>query len=647
MGEHNVENYSDPHHLRLFTKHLLADLRALEQMLSDGTIESGVRRIGAEQEFVLVDASWRPASIGPEVLEKLSGSQFASELGRFNVEFNLLPPLTFEGDCLRRLEAQLTRAVEDLARVAETFGARPILTGILPTHCTSNLGLDNMVPRPRYLALAAAMKEMRGEAFECRFSGTDELIIRHDTVMLESANTSCQFHFQVGPEEFPRFYNAAQAVAGPVLAAAVNSPLLFGRRLWRESRIALLQQAVDTRRPGFQLEQRSARVSFGKQWVRKCISEIFRDDIARFRVIMGTEIDENPLEVLGRGGVPRLKALQLHNTTVYRWNRPCYGVCNGKPHLRIENRILPAGPTVVDQVANGAFWFGLIGGVLRKYDDITERMEFDTAKTNFMAAARMGLDTLLTWVDGKRMTAQELIYEHLVPLAEEGLTACGIAQGDIDRYLGIIAARVDSGKTGAQWQLDSYCALKGKHTMTERLSALTAAMWSRFRDGKPVHEWPIARMDEGEGWEQSYTRVEQYMTTDLFTVHEDEVVDLAACLMDWEHIRHVPVKNGDDRIVGLISARQLLRFLAHDKPHDLAHPIAAREVMQPDPITVAPETTTLEAVEIMRKHRISCLPVVKNGRVVGMVSERDFMRVSAELVEGRLRNGPADSGPPA
>jgi CBS domain-containing protein len=291
---------------------------------------------------------------------------------------------------------------------------------------------------------------------------------------------------------------------------------------------------------------------------------------------------------------------------------------------------------VADEVANGAFWFGLIGGVIAKYGDVTKVMDFDTAKSNFMAASRMGLHTLLSWVEGKTMPAQELICEHLIPLAEAGLAECHVDRADIDRYLGIIDARTRSGRTGSKWILDSYAAFHGKHTQSERLSALAAAMWSRQQSGKPVHTWSVATLDEGGGWEQSYARVDQYMTTDLFTVHEDELIDLAACLMDWNHIRHIPVKNDEDCLVGILSARQLLRFLGHDKPHDSTHPIAAKDVMERNPITVTPDTSTLDAVEIMRRHRISCLPVTSEGRVVGIVSERDFMRVASELVEERL-----------
>jgi len=613
MGDKEVHRYTDPDRLRVFMKCLLTDLRALEQMLEADQIENGVRRIGAEQELVLVDPEWRPAPVAIEVLEKLSDPMFTTELACFNLEFNMAP-LEFKGDCLRAMESEMHARINQVRAAAAECGAALLMTGILPTIRKSDLEIENLTPKPRYHALNEALRNLRGDDFEFRFTGTDELIVRHESVLLEACNTSCQVHFQVSADEFARFYNIAQAIAAPVLAAASNSPLLFGRRLWRETRIALFQQAVDTRQPGHHPQERT-----------------------RFRVILGMEIDEDPFDMLGRGEAPRLKALQLHNSTVYRWMRPCYGICNGKPHLRIENRVLPAGPTVLDEVANAAFWFGLIGGAATKYGHINECMDFDTAKTNFMVAARHGLDSQLRWLDDRPRPTRELILEEFLPLAKLGLTDSGIDADDIDRYLTVIEKRVSTGRTGAQWLLDSLNALKDCGTKAEQLIAVTSGMWTRQQEGTPVHEWSLARRTESGGWKKSYQRVDQYMTTDVFTVHEDEVIDLVANLMDWERIRHVPVEDSEHRLVGLISYRQLLRFLARDLPHGKSHPVPAKAIMQRDPITVTPETPTLEAIELMRRERVACLPVVKNKRLVGIVTEVDFIAVAAELLEKHLR----------
>jgi CBS domain-containing protein len=637
MTEPTVDSYSDPTRLRRFMKHLLNDVRALEKMIEDGMIEKGIRRIGAEQELCLVDRNgWGPAPVAEEVLKSLDDRVFTPEVGRFNVEFNV-EPLRFGGNCLSQLEKVLSERIEEARGAANDGGWEVVMTGILPTIQKSDLGLENMMPKQRYYALNSAIRRFRGEEFEIRITGTDDLSLRHESVMLEACNTSCQAHFQVGPEEFAELYNLAQVCTAPVLAAAVNSPLLFGRRLWKETRIALFQQAVDTRQPGHHLRERSARVSFGNDWIRESVLEIYREDITRFRVMLGIDIEEDPFKVLEDGGVPKLQALQLHNGTIYRWNRPCYGVLDGKPNLRIEFRALPAGPTVVDQIANAAFWFGLLSALSRTYQDITKVIEFDKAKRNFIDAARNGLRAQLTWLEGKTVPAGVLITQELLPVAREGLQRAGILSEDIDRYLGVIEERVASDRTGAQWLLDSLAAMDGNAKLGEKMSALTAATLARQKTGQPVHTWDLARLEEGGGWEANYQRVEQYMSTDLFTVHEDEVIDLVANMMDWKHIRHIPVEDEEHRLVGIVSYRMLLRLLARDSPHGKDWPIPVREVMHRNPVTVHPSTSTLEAIELMRKNKVACLPVVQDGRLVGIVTEHDFLRVAGDLLTKKLR----------
>ncbi len=529
-----------------------------------------------------------------------------------------------------------------LQRLRETAGARDlqiILTGILPTIRKSDLGLENMTPMPRYRALDRAMKEMRGGAYEFHIKGLDELLVKHDSVMVEACNASFQVHFQVGPEEFPNLYNVAQVVAAPILAAATNSPLLFGRQLWRETRIALFQQAIDTRRSIHHLRDRSPRVDFGRQWVRNSVLELFQEDIARFRALMSADIEQDSLEILRRGEIPELRALRLHNSTVYRWNRACYGLLDGVPHLRIENRVLPSGPTVIDQVANAAFWFGLISELSSKYPDITEAIEFEDAKMNFSTAARLGLGAEVAWLHGESMSATSLICDRLVPLAEQGLKRSAVTDAEIERYLGVIAARVGAHRTGSQWMIQSLAMMRDQGTPSERLNAVTAATITRQTDGRPVHEWEPAKLEEAGGWRSNFLKVEQYMSTDLYTVREDEPLDLVAGLMEWEHIRHVPVEDQKHRLVGLVSYRTLLRLLARGEMSGDARQRAVSEVMRRDLVTVDPEASTLEAIDKMRKHRIGCLPVVKDGRLVGIVTERDFMNVSAELLEQKLKEG--------
>jgi CBS domain-containing protein len=625
-------------------RRLLGDLRAFERMLDEGAFERGVARVGAEQELFLVDRAYRPAPAALELLARLGDPHFTTEIAAFNLEANL-DPLPFGGDCLRRLEAQVGELVERVRAAGEPLGVQPVMTGILPTIRKSDLALENLTPGPRYRALNNAMGALRGGPYEFRIKGLDELVVTHDSTLIEGCNTSFQVHLQVAPEDFVRLYNAAQAAAAPVLAAATNSPLLFGRRLWRETRIALFQQAVDTRGASDDLRERSPRVTFGSRWVERSPLDLYRDDVTRFRALLGGGAEEDPFAKLDRGEAPELAALRVYNGTVYRWNRACYGVTDGRPHIRIENRMLPSGPTAVDEVANAAFWLGLVGGVAGEYGDVGKVMAFDDARMNFTAAARLGLAANLTWVGGESVPARELVCERLLPLAREGLRRAGVDDADADRYLGVIHERVASGRTGSRWLVGSLDAMDGRGRPGERLTALVAATISRQRQGRPVATWEPARLEEAGGRMRNFMRVDHYMTTELFTVREDEPIDLVASIMDWRRVRHVPVEDNESRLVGLVSYRALLRLVASGWRGDDAVPIAVADVMKRDPVTVSPETSTLDAIALMREHRVSALPVVAGGRLVGIISERDLMEVTSELLEAKLaecRDGRGD-----
>jgi len=636
MGRQDVGQETSADEFRQFTRALLRDLKALETMLERGMIETGVRRFGAEQEMFLVDRAWRPATTALEVLERLDDPAFTTELALFNLECNL-DPKVLGGDCFAQLQVEIERRINQVRAAAETVGSDVVLTGILPTLAKSDLTLANITPKPRYFALNAAMSRMLdGGPYRLRITGTDDLIVQHDSVMLESCNTSAQIHLQVEADEFATLYNAAQAITGPVLAACVNSPLLFGRRLWAETRIALFQQSMDTRSGEVHMRELRPRVRFGEHYVKESVTELFEDDISHFRVLIAGDIDTDPLEVLASGGVPGLKALQLHNSTVYRWNRPCYGVGEGKPHLRIECRVLPSGPTVLDEVANAAFWIGSVIGLARDCPTLTSRLPFDIAKSNFLAASRLGLHAGFYWLDRESVSARQLLSETLIPLAREGLQELDVNRDDIDRYLGVIEQRVKSKQTGAAWVLRSLADMEGEGTLAERLTAVTAATAARQREGAPVHEWSLARLEESGDWEPSFLTVEQYMTTSLFTVNEDELLDLVAFLMYKHPIRHVLVEDDDHNLVGIVSYRSLLRLLANNEStKDQAIPV--RDVMHRDPITVGPETPTTRAIELMREHQVSCLPVTTNGKLVGIVTQTDFMPVAYQLLTEKLQ----------
>lgn len=635
MGEKRVTTTAGDSGLRAFTRAVLNDLYALEKMLDGGVMEADVSRIGAEQEMFLVDSSMHPAPLSVEVIKAAGDPRLTTEIGRFNLEANLTPrPL--DGDCLSRLEDELHELIGIVRHTMREFDGGVVLCGILPTIQKSDLVEAYLTPSPRYSELNRVLTALHGDDRMVHIKGLDEIRLHlHDT-FIEFCNTSFQIHLQVPIAKFTHYYNWAQAITAPVLASAVNSPILLSHRLWHETRLALFQQSVDERGPTSQERSRPARVTFGHDWVRDSILDVFHEDVARFRIILTRELEEDSLEVLKQGGIPNLHAWRMHNGTVWRWNRACYGVMDGKPSLRIEARFLPAGPTVADELANSALFLGLMKSLPIIYGDVSKHLSFDDAKTNFFSAARFGLRSQITWLDGKTHSSRDLIINELLPLARQGLLEANIDAKDVDRFTGILEERVRADMTGARWTLGSLAAMDKSVKSNVRMRTLTSEMMRNQESGSPVHEWPLAQISERTEWIDSFRTVEQFMSRDLFTVRPDDVLDLAASLMEWKHVRHIPVENDRGELVGIISHRDLLRFFAEEKSR-AAEELIVRDVMKPEPISITPETKTLEALYIMREKNIGCLPVCRDGKLVGILTAHDFLTVSTRLLEERLK----------
>jgi CBS domain-containing protein/gamma-glutamyl:cysteine ligase YbdK (ATP-grasp superfamily) len=640
MGEHNVQQFVDEQKANAFVKALLEDLGALASMLDEGRIESGVTRIGAEQEMFLIDRYFEPAPVSLEVLKRANDARLTTEIARFNLEANLTP-LELTNNCFSRMEQELLELINLARESAATQDADVLLAGILPTLQKSDLTLDNLTPVARYDELNQGVIRLRGGPLSIHIKGLDELHLTHDNIMMESCNTSFQIHFQSNSREFANHYNVAQAITAPVLAVAVNSPLLFGHRLWQETRVALFQHSTDERSRPQLARNQPTRVSFSDRWLEKSVIELFHDQIARFRPIMFSEPEDNPFAVLASGKTPLLSALRMHNGTVWRWNRACYGVNDGVAHLRIENRALPSGPTVVDEIANAAFFSGLMVALPEAFGEIAKRMAFDDAKMNFFRAARHGLDAQFQWFDGQSHSASSLILDQLLPLARQGLSSSHVATEDVDKYLGIIEERARSGQTGARWMMRSLSATGTSALKDATQRRLTTEILSNQKHGEPVHRWPVVEATGSDQWEHDYRTVGQFMSTDLFTVKPDDLIDLAANLMDWRHIRHVPVEDADGRLVGLITHRGLVRAMIN-RARTGKSPIIVREIMIPDPVTVTASTSSLAAIEIMRSQRVGCLPVVEEDQLVGIVTSYDFLAAAAKLFQQHL-SATADS----
>lgn len=633
MGEQKISTEQSEHDLRVFTRAVLNDLEALDYMFKNDMMEEGVRRIGAEQEIFLVDSAMRPAPLAMEILESAKDGRLTTEIGKYNLEANLTPR-TFSGDCLSLMEREINDVLNVVRKNARKFGGDVVLTGILPTLQPSDLVHENLTPKPRYYELDRVLTKLCGGTRHIYIKGLDELQIVQHNALIETCNTSFQVHLQVGISEFVKYYNWAQAISGPVLAPAVNSPVLFGHRLWNETRLALFRHAVDTRSETHQARSQPARVSFGNAWVKDSMLEVFREDVARFRIIMTQELEEDSLEMLSRGGIPALRAWRLHNGTIWRWNRACYGRLGDKPGLRIEARFLPAGPTVIDEMANTAFFLGLMIALPDEYDDVAKRMPFDDAKNNFFTAARYGLKSHMMWLDGENWQTQKLILEQLLPRARRGLSKVGVAAADVDRYLGVLEERVKAEATGSQWALDSLANMDPVAKSNVRMRTLTAAMKKNQEEDKPIHEWELSVIPQKSEWIDNYRIVEQFMSKDLFTVRPEDVVDLAASLMNWKHIRHVPVEDDAGNLVGIISHRDLINLLVGER---FSSEIVVRDVMKTDLITIGPDTPTLVALYLMRERNIGCLPVISDNKLVGLITAHDFLTVSTRLFEERLK----------
>jgi CBS domain-containing protein len=342
--------------------------------------------------------------------------------------------------------------------------------------------------------------------------------------------------------------------------------------------------------------------------------------------------EDDAMISLDKGEIPRLRALTIHNSTVYRWNRPCYGIGgDGKPHLRIENRALPAGPTVIDEVSNAAFWLGLMAGFGEEYKDITRLMDFDDAKANFFAAAREGMETELSWVKGLKIPVSELIKKDLLPLARQGLHNKNINKKDIDRYLSVIEERNETRQNGSTWILSSFSRLSKEANREEISIAITSAMVSNQKKERPVHKWKLARIEDIGDWRPTHLIVEEFMDTDLFTVHQDDIVELVADMMDWEKLRYVLVEDDRGKLTGLVSSGLLLRhFRNKDKGNSKATNV--KDIMVKNPMYISPDASIKKAMHMMQSNRIGCLPVIKNDKLVGVITEKNFRRISATLL---------------
>ncbi|MEX2621603.1 MAG: hypothetical protein WD250_15410 [Egibacteraceae bacterium] len=470
-----------------------ANLAAFRELMEAARFETGRRLVGVEMEVYLTDPDGHATAINAALLERLASDDFQTELAQFNIEFSLRPR-RLVADVLSQIEDELRASLERAHAKARQLDAQVMIIGILPTLSDFDVTEQNLSANPRYRALNDAILGTRGEDILIRIEGDETLETTANSILFEAACTSVQLHLQVDPSEFATTWNAAQALSAPLVAAAANSPFFLGKQLHHETRIALFQQSIDTRTEELASQGVRPRVWFGEKWLRDGILELFDENVRYFPALLPLCDDEDPEAMLRAGDIPHLPELTLHNGTIYRWNRPVYEVARGRPHVRIENRVLPAGPTVIDVAANIALYYGLLAGLAAEDPPVWEQMSFEAATDNFFSAARYGLGAKLYWPRvGAAVPVSELIVRHLLPVAAAGLRAWDVDESEIDRYLGIIEERVVAGQNGAAWQIATYRRLLDEDLeRAEAAAQLVRRYQSLSEIGAPVHTWPTS-----------------------------------------------------------------------------------------------------------------------------------------------------------
>ncbi|GAA1992118.1 glutamate-cysteine ligase family protein [Amycolatopsis minnesotensis] len=497
MGKDLSSDPFDPRDRGRYRRKVQRCLDTLARMLSDGSFSFPRKHIGLEVELNLVDSAMRPSMRNTAVLEALDDPSFTTELGQHNIELNV-PPRPLAGESVGELEHDLDAYLTSASTAASKSASTVALIGILPTLRHDHFDEKWLTNNARYALLNDQIFAARGEHSVLSMEGAalpeqkpERLRSYSESILPEAACTSVQLHLQVAPEEFAAYWNAAQCLAGVQVAIGANSPFLLGKALWHETRIPLFQQATDTRPEELKNQGVRPRVWFGERWITS-IFDLFEENVRYFPGLLPETDPEDPVEALESGKAPKLTELRLHNGTVWRWNRPVYDVVDGTPHLRVENRVLPAGPTVLDIVANAAFFYGAQRALAEHERPVWTQMSFQAAEENLYAGARNGFDAQLYWPGIGWIPPDELVLRVLLPLAHEGLQQSGVADAARERYLGVIERRCLTRRTGSWWQRET--VNRAQKRGLDRETALSEMLRSYLRlstNGHPVHEWPL------------------------------------------------------------------------------------------------------------------------------------------------------------
>jgi hypothetical protein len=475
MGQEIHTTHFSEDDFKRFRERLSLETELLRDWFETGHLDDSEPVAGFEIEAWLIDEDYHPKPVNREFLERFDNELASPELAKFNIELNTHPH-ALQGKVLSELHEELRSTGLQARACAESLDSQILITGILPTLKATDLNLDNMSDMRRYRALNEQVLNSRGGApLHLEITGTEHLRETHDTVMLEAATTSFQIHIQVPAEKAHHYYNASMIASAPMVAASANSPYLFDRELWDETRIPLFEQSVEVGGIDAASHGPLHRVSFGSGYARHSILETFIENLEHFPALLPIQFDEPESE---------LAHLRLHNGTIWRWNRPLIGFnSEGEPHIRIEHRVVPSGPSITDSMANAAFYYGLAQGLMRF--ELDQHLTFAQARDNFYKAAKNGLNAKVDWPGAGHINIRKLILEKLLPLARTGLDELGLDRGDCTRYLDIIKERVECGQNGSEWQR-RFCTAHGR-----KMDELTAAMLHYQSSDRPVHEWDL------------------------------------------------------------------------------------------------------------------------------------------------------------
>ena len=617
MGSFLIKQIENNAQRNAFYAEIFDDLDVFDQLFEEGVIDNRDHMVGIEQELCLIDNLGEPKKTALSLLDAIKDKHYTNELALFNLEINLDPrPLT--GNGLGSIAEQLYFLLDHGRKKARQFDTEFFLTGILPTISLSDLTFSSMTPVERYKVLSRELLSLRGEKFEIFLQGVDDLHLKLDSILFEACNTSIQVHLQMNPAKFVKYYNWSQLISGPVLACCTNSPLLFGKELWSENRIALFKQSLDTRIQYNHYREKIPRVYFGEDWLQKSPTELWKKDVARFPLIFRGEGFANSKEQKQNGQIPELRSVRLHNGTTYTWNRLCYGVDEGKSHIRIECRYLPAGPTVKDEIANMVFWVGLMKSVENQRDNFWNDINFLSVKSNFYKAARHGLQSEFD-IFGKSTGAAELCLDVLLPMAEKGLRDNDVDETVINTYLGFIHNRVAGRQTGASWQVENFRRLQKKFKPALVSKILVTEALHYQKEDLPVAEWKNIQGDRlSLFFESSFEKLtaKDVMSHKIQAISEDATVLFAEKVMEWQKIHHLIVEDKKEIFKGIVFHSKLKEV--SDKNQKIGR-LATRHCPR-----VSPETSLVTIQDLFKENENIAVVVLEAGKTVGIITYHDI-----------------------